>query len=240
MILRAFREAGQALDDGELVCIFPEGQITRTGMTAPFQRGLERIVKGRDVPIIPVHIDRATASIFSPMHASRASRADPAAGDGLVRRAAAARPRRCSRSARRSASSTRRPGRTARSDRRPLHHEFIRQARRAPVPPGHGRPACARGSRCIGALAGAVALARALRPRWDGQANVGILLPTGVAAALVNLAAALVGPGRGQPQLHRGPRRHELGRGAGRAPHRRHQPARSSRRRSSSCPRGSS
>ena len=55
MILEAFREAGRALDDGELVCIFPEGQITRTGMTLPFQRGLERIVKGRDVPIIPVH-----------------------------------------------------------------------------------------------------------------------------------------------------------------------------------------
>ena len=75
MILEAFREAGRALDNGELVCIFPEGQITRTGMTLPFQRGLERIVKGRDVPIIPVHIDRATSSVFSPMqrHGSRSA-----------------------------------------------------------------------------------------------------------------------------------------------------------------------
>ena len=63
------RPAG--IDNGELVCIFPEGQITRTGMTLPFQRGLERIVKGRDVPIIPVHIDRATSSVFSPMRKSR-------------------------------------------------------------------------------------------------------------------------------------------------------------------------
>ena len=30
IILRALRSAGQALDDGEIVCIFPEGQITRT------------------------------------------------------------------------------------------------------------------------------------------------------------------------------------------------------------------
>ena len=37
MILHAFREAGKALDDGELVCIFPEGQLTRTGMMAPFR-----------------------------------------------------------------------------------------------------------------------------------------------------------------------------------------------------------
>src|SRR5205807_10311212 len=49
MILKAFREAGKALDDGELVCIFPEGQITRTGMLQPFHRGLVRIVTGRSV-----------------------------------------------------------------------------------------------------------------------------------------------------------------------------------------------
>ena len=39
MILQAFREAGRALDNGELVCLFPEGQITRTGVMSPFQRG---------------------------------------------------------------------------------------------------------------------------------------------------------------------------------------------------------
>ena len=54
IILRALRSAGQALDDGEIVCIFPEGQITRTGTLLPFRRGFERIVKGRQVPIIPV------------------------------------------------------------------------------------------------------------------------------------------------------------------------------------------
>ena len=57
-ILTALREAGRHLDDGDLVCIFPEGQITRTGGLLPFRQGFERIVKGRDVPIIPVHLDR--------------------------------------------------------------------------------------------------------------------------------------------------------------------------------------
>ena len=65
MILRALRSAGQALDDGELVCIFPEGQITRTGTLLPFRRGFERIVKGRQVPVIPAHLDRVWGSIFS-------------------------------------------------------------------------------------------------------------------------------------------------------------------------------
>ena len=65
MILRALRNAGQALDDGEIVCIFPEGQITRTGTLLPFRRGFERIVKGRQVPVIPTHLDRVWGSIFS-------------------------------------------------------------------------------------------------------------------------------------------------------------------------------
>jgi len=65
LILRALRSAGQALDDGEIVCIFPEGQITRTGTLLPFRRGFERIVKGRQVPVIPVHLDRLWGSIFS-------------------------------------------------------------------------------------------------------------------------------------------------------------------------------
>src|SRR5262249_56083544 len=66
MILQAFREAGKALDEGEVVCVFPEGQLTRTGMMAPFQRGLQRIVKGRTTPIIPIHLDRLMGSVFAP------------------------------------------------------------------------------------------------------------------------------------------------------------------------------
>lgn len=64
-ILKALRDAGKYLEDGELVCIFPEGQITRTGAMQPFRRGLERIAKGRPAPIIPVHLDRVWGSIFS-------------------------------------------------------------------------------------------------------------------------------------------------------------------------------
>src|ERR1700734_1661375 len=51
--------------NGEVVCIFAEGQITRTGQMLPFRRGLERIVKGIDVPIIPVNLDGVWGSIFS-------------------------------------------------------------------------------------------------------------------------------------------------------------------------------
>ncbi|MEE3199168.1 MAG: MFS transporter, partial [Planctomycetota bacterium] len=65
VILKAMRDAGEYIDEGHLVCIFGEGQITRTGQMQPFKRGLERIVKGRDAPIIPVNLDGVWGSIFS-------------------------------------------------------------------------------------------------------------------------------------------------------------------------------
>lgn len=65
VVLHALREAGAALDRGEIVCLFPEGQITRTGTLLPFRRGFERIMKGRSAPIVPVHLDRIWGSLFS-------------------------------------------------------------------------------------------------------------------------------------------------------------------------------
>src|SRR5262249_48094801 len=50
---------------GEIVCIFAEGQMTRIGQLLPFRRGFERIMKGVDAPIIPVHLDGVWGSIFS-------------------------------------------------------------------------------------------------------------------------------------------------------------------------------
>ena len=64
-VLEAVRSARHELADGEMVCIFAEGSITRTGNLLPFKSGLERIVAGSDVPIIPVHLDRLWGSIFS-------------------------------------------------------------------------------------------------------------------------------------------------------------------------------
>ena len=64
-MIRSLQAATQALRDDEIVCIFAEGQITRTGQLLPFRRGLERIMKGVDAPIIPVNLDGVWGSIFS-------------------------------------------------------------------------------------------------------------------------------------------------------------------------------
>lgn len=64
-IVNSLRTAKQALQDGELVCIFAEGQITRTGQMQAFQPGLMRIVSGTGCPVIPVYLHGLWGSIFS-------------------------------------------------------------------------------------------------------------------------------------------------------------------------------
>src|SRR5579863_10280789 len=64
-MLHSLHVATEALRNDEIVCIFAEGQITRTGQMLPFRRGLERIMKDVEVPIVPVNLDGMWGSIFS-------------------------------------------------------------------------------------------------------------------------------------------------------------------------------
>jgi acyl-[acyl-carrier-protein]-phospholipid O-acyltransferase/long-chain-fatty-acid--[acyl-carrier-protein] ligase len=194
VVLRALRDAGTALDNGDIVCIFPEGQITRTGTLLPFRRGFERIVKGRQVPVIPVHLDRVWGSIFSfergrfltkwpervpypvtvsfgtplpsdtPAHELR---------DAVCRLGEAA-------------------WNLRKRDRHPLHRDFIHAMRRHPFRFAMADQTHSHVS-SLKALIGSILLARALRPYWKDQRLVGILLPPTIAGALVNVAAPLCG-----------------------------------------------
>ncbi|HPB30125.1 MAG TPA: acyl-[ACP]--phospholipid O-acyltransferase [Candidatus Sumerlaeota bacterium] len=73
-MLESLREARAALDDGWLVCIFAEGQLTRTGNLAGFGRGFEYIMKNSDYPIIPIYLGGAWGSILSYYHGKLLSR----------------------------------------------------------------------------------------------------------------------------------------------------------------------
>jgi len=64
-LLGSLQAAREALKGGDVVCIFAEGSITRSGQLQPFQRGLLHIVKGTDAPVIPVYLDGLWGSVFS-------------------------------------------------------------------------------------------------------------------------------------------------------------------------------
>ncbi|MEQ8788033.1 MAG: MFS transporter [Pirellulaceae bacterium] len=64
-IRKALETAKEALRNGELVCIFPEGGISRTAQVQGFRPGLLKIAEGTGAPIIPVFLDELWGSIFS-------------------------------------------------------------------------------------------------------------------------------------------------------------------------------
>jgi 1-acyl-sn-glycerol-3-phosphate acyltransferase len=65
LLERAFGEVDRALADGQLVCIFPEGGLTRDGEIAPFRGGVERILARRPVAVIPLALRGLWGSVFS-------------------------------------------------------------------------------------------------------------------------------------------------------------------------------
>jgi 1-acyl-sn-glycerol-3-phosphate acyltransferase len=70
LMQRAFDEIDAALAEGELVCIFPEGALTKDGEIAPFKSGVEKILEraaaaGRPVPVVPMALRGMWASMWS-------------------------------------------------------------------------------------------------------------------------------------------------------------------------------
>ena len=64
---RAYDEVAKALNDGDLVGIFPEGKITSTGDINEFKSGAKRIVDRTPVPVIPLALRGLWGSFFSRM-----------------------------------------------------------------------------------------------------------------------------------------------------------------------------
>lgn len=61
----AVRTVAEALKNGECVCIFPEGQLTKHGMINEVRKGYELMVRQADVPVVPVYQDGLWGSFFS-------------------------------------------------------------------------------------------------------------------------------------------------------------------------------
>jgi len=193
-LLTALKTATDAIRNGEVVCIFAEGQITRIGQLLPFRRGIEHIMKNVDAPIIPIALDgvlggpmsyrrgkfihlitsrlphRATVSFGTPLPPTTTPFAVREAVQELQVAAWSLR----------------------REQMQPLHRNLISMARQHPF-----RFAFADvtgGKINFGsALTRTIFLARRLKKIWRDQKMVGIYLPPSVPGALVNYAAFLCG-----------------------------------------------
>ncbi|HIJ64665.1 MAG TPA: MFS transporter [Candidatus Hydrogenedentes bacterium] len=191
-LLESLKTATKAVESGEIVCIFAEGQITRTGQILPFRKGFERIMKGLDAPIIPVHLDRLWGSIFSFAGGKffwKAPRRIPypvtvSYGRPMASTAKAFEVR----------NAIQELGTEAYKRRRQplLHRAFIKTARRHPF-----RFAIADGRTpkmtFLKALAGSIVLARKFHRLLGAESYVGVLIPPSVGAALTNVALQIMG-----------------------------------------------
>ena len=193
-LIQSLQIASEAIRNGEVVCIFAEGQITRIGQLLPFRRGFERIMKNLDAPIIPVALDGVLGSPTS-FERGRMVRWFP---EHLPHRVAV------SFGAPMPATATPVEVREAvsaliadawqyRRDRmEPMPRNFIRAARRHPH--RFFMSDATSGRVNFGpALVKTLFLARRLKQVWRGQQMVGLFLPPSVPGALVNYAALLCG-----------------------------------------------
>jgi len=62
---KAFVDIAQALHEGELVCIFPEGKLTRDGELKPFKGGVQTIIDRTPVPVVPMALRGLWGSVWS-------------------------------------------------------------------------------------------------------------------------------------------------------------------------------
>jgi acyl-[acyl-carrier-protein]-phospholipid O-acyltransferase/long-chain-fatty-acid--[acyl-carrier-protein] ligase len=193
-MIRSLREASDAIRNGEIVCIFAEGQITRIGQLLPFRRGMERIMKGVNAPIVPVNLDGVWGSIFSYERGRflwKLPRKIPypvtvSFGAPMPASATAFQVREAVQELQSEAY------RHHKSRMNTLPRSLIRTAHHYPFRFAMGdkrRPRMNWGN----ALLSSIFLARRLRRVWAGQKMVGILLPPSVPGALVNFAASISG-----------------------------------------------
>lgn len=190
----SLESARKALADGYLVCIFPEGALTRNGNMRRFRPGFEKIVAGTECPIIPLHIGGAWGSIFSHYYGNPMSVlpkvvpypvtivfGEPLPPSSDVQRVRGA------------VSELAATGFALNRGRRfTLGAAFIGHARRYRFRVAVGDTT---GRRLTFGrlLTGSIALARYLGPRVREQKMVGVLLPASVGGVLANVALTLLG-----------------------------------------------
>ncbi len=195
-IVAALREAGRALGRGELIGIFAEGGITRTGFLLPFHRGFEQILKKTPVPIIPACLDRLWGSIFSHQGGRllwkwpRQHRypVTLAFGKPLPAQTPAWQVRQAVQLLLAESFNLRK------KEHKPVHRQFVRMACRHPLRPCIINLVPQKQELNYGkVLTGGICLAKRLRARLDDRPRVGLLLPTTAGGALANIAVAFLG-----------------------------------------------
>lgn len=77
LMKQAFDQVSEALNNDEVVCIFPEGKITDSGEMNEFKTGVTRIIERNPVPVIPLALRGLWGSFFSRKYGNAMTRFFP-------------------------------------------------------------------------------------------------------------------------------------------------------------------
>ena len=77
MMNAAFDKISQSLQEGEIVCIFPEGKLTANGEMDVFKSGVSKIIERDPVPVVPLALRGLWGSFFSRKYGNAMSRLFP-------------------------------------------------------------------------------------------------------------------------------------------------------------------
>lgn len=194
-LAKSLKEARQTMEDGAIIAIFPEGELTKNGALMKFNKGFEKIAKNSNCPIIPAHIGNIWGSIFSFKNGKPGLRRPEQFPRPVTVRFGTALPTNTpADEARRVIAELGAEHATEKAQRagKTLTHEFIAQARRHWFRPIASDTLGSRAN--YGKLTtGAIALANRLKPQIKNQKNVGIYLPTSLGGVVTNLAVTLSG-----------------------------------------------
>jgi len=65
LLEKAYEEIARGLEQGDVICIFPEGRITDSGELYPFRPGITRIIQRTPVPVVPMALRGLWGNFFS-------------------------------------------------------------------------------------------------------------------------------------------------------------------------------
>jgi 1-acyl-sn-glycerol-3-phosphate acyltransferase len=77
LMKQAFDKVSEALNNGEVICIFPEGKITENGELNEFKHGVIRVLERDPVPTVPIALRGLWGSFFSRKYGNAMTHAFP-------------------------------------------------------------------------------------------------------------------------------------------------------------------
>ncbi|GHS87741.1 acyl-[ACP]--phospholipid O-acyltransferase [Campylobacterota bacterium] len=183
------------LQNGEVVALFPEGVISYNGQIGKFERGFELAIEGLNIPIVPFYLRGLWGSAFSRADDYyKQLRKTNGTREIVVAFGEALSPTLKANDVKKAVVQLSfQAWDFYMSNQEPLHYQWLRQAKSALLKPIIIDQVSGAKLNNLKLLTSVILFVRKLREKLADESNVGVLLPSSAAGAIVNLALFALG-----------------------------------------------